>query len=131
MLDEQAQKVRDSLRATLIGWARQMGEGIELYRQCAHAMPAPGRPLVRSAQHAPQRHAAVTKNTRRGVGTGRDLFKIRAAYPAGVDSKQNLAGPDFGHRHFFQAHIVHAAIQAAFMVEGIPFASLSATSVSV
>ena len=32
MLDEQAQKVRDSLRATLIGWARQMGEGVELYR---------------------------------------------------------------------------------------------------
>jgi hypothetical protein len=27
MLDEQAQKVRDSLRATLIAWARQMGEG--------------------------------------------------------------------------------------------------------
>ena len=27
ILDEQAQKVRDSLRATLIGWARQSGEG--------------------------------------------------------------------------------------------------------
>jgi hypothetical protein len=27
MLDEQAQKVRDSLRATLIAWARHMGEG--------------------------------------------------------------------------------------------------------
>ena len=36
------------------------GRGIELYRQCAHAMPAPRGPLVRSAQHAPQRHAAAT-----------------------------------------------------------------------
>jgi len=42
MLDEQAQKVRESLRATLIGWARQMGEGSS-YRdnvpmQCLHAV---------------------------------------------------------------------------------------------
>ncbi|MGO8790609.1 MAG: UTP--glucose-1-phosphate uridylyltransferase, partial [Terriglobia bacterium] len=40
MLDEQAQKVRDSLRATLIGWARQMGEGSDytdnLPMQCLH-----------------------------------------------------------------------------------------------
>jgi hypothetical protein len=40
MLDEQAQKVRDSLRATLIGWARQMGEGSSytdnLPAQCLH-----------------------------------------------------------------------------------------------
>ena len=40
MLDEQAQKVRDSLRATLIGWARQMGEGSSytdnLPMQCLH-----------------------------------------------------------------------------------------------
>ena len=40
MLDEQAQKVRDSLRATLIGWARQMGEGSSytdnVPMQCLH-----------------------------------------------------------------------------------------------
>ncbi len=40
MLDEQAQKVRDSLRATLIGWARQMGEGCSytdnVPMQCLH-----------------------------------------------------------------------------------------------
>jgi hypothetical protein len=40
MLDEQAQKVRDSLRATLIAWARQMGEGSSytdnLPMQCLH-----------------------------------------------------------------------------------------------
>ena len=40
MLDEQAQKVRDSLRATLIGWARQMGEGSSYVdnvpMQCLH-----------------------------------------------------------------------------------------------
>ncbi len=40
MLDEQAQKVRDSLRTTLIGWARQMGEGSSytdnVPMQCLH-----------------------------------------------------------------------------------------------
>jgi len=40
LLDEQAQKVRDSLRSTLIGWARQMGEGSSytdnLPVQCLH-----------------------------------------------------------------------------------------------
>jgi hypothetical protein len=40
MLDEQAQKVRDSLRATLIAWARQAGEGSNytdnLPMQCLH-----------------------------------------------------------------------------------------------
>ena len=40
MLDEQAQKVRDSLRAALIGWARQAGEGADytdnLPLQCLH-----------------------------------------------------------------------------------------------
>jgi hypothetical protein len=40
MLDEQAQKVRDGLRAALIGWARQMGEGSSytdnLPAQCLH-----------------------------------------------------------------------------------------------
>jgi hypothetical protein len=40
LLDEQAQKVRDSLRATLIAWARQMGEGGKytdnLPMQCLH-----------------------------------------------------------------------------------------------
>jgi hypothetical protein len=40
MLDEQAQKVRDSLRAALIGWARQAGEGTDytdnVPSQCLH-----------------------------------------------------------------------------------------------
>jgi len=40
MLDEQAQKVRDSLRSTLIGWARHMGEGSSytdnVPMQCLH-----------------------------------------------------------------------------------------------
>ena len=40
MLDEQAQKVRESLHATLIGWARQAGEGGDytdnLPMQCLH-----------------------------------------------------------------------------------------------
>jgi hypothetical protein len=40
MLDDQAQKVRDSLRATLIAWARHMGEGASytdnIPMQCLH-----------------------------------------------------------------------------------------------
>jgi UTP--glucose-1-phosphate uridylyltransferase len=40
VLDEQAQKVRESLHSTLIGWARQMGEGADytdnLPIQCLH-----------------------------------------------------------------------------------------------
>ncbi len=36
MLDEQKQKVRDSLRAALIGWAQQSGRRRRLYRQSAH-----------------------------------------------------------------------------------------------
>ena len=40
MLDEQAQKVRDSVRATLIAWARHMGEGASytdnVPMQCLH-----------------------------------------------------------------------------------------------
>ena len=40
ILDEQAQKVRESLRATLIGWTRQMGEGSSytdnVPMQCLH-----------------------------------------------------------------------------------------------
>jgi hypothetical protein len=40
LLDEQAQKVRESLRASLITWARQMGEGMDytenLPMQCLH-----------------------------------------------------------------------------------------------
>jgi hypothetical protein len=54
MLDEQAQKVRDSLRAALIAWARQMGEGASYTDNVP--MPAPRRPLVRSAQHDAKRH---------------------------------------------------------------------------
>jgi hypothetical protein len=46
LLDEQAQKVRESLHASLIGWARQAGEGRRLHRQPADAMPASGRALV-------------------------------------------------------------------------------------
>jgi hypothetical protein len=40
ILDEQAQKVRDSLRSTLIGWAKHMGEGSDytdnVPMQCLH-----------------------------------------------------------------------------------------------
>jgi hypothetical protein len=40
LLDEQAQKVRDSLHAALLGWARQAGEGNDytdnLPMQCLH-----------------------------------------------------------------------------------------------
>ena len=40
LLDEQAQKVRESLHATLIAWAKQMGEGSNytdnLPLQCLH-----------------------------------------------------------------------------------------------
>src|ERR1039458_649147 len=40
ILDEQAQKVRDSLRTALIGWARQAGEGNDytdnVPAQCLH-----------------------------------------------------------------------------------------------
>src|SRR5690606_11583286 len=40
MLDEQAQKVQDSLRAALIGWAQQSGEGTDytdnVPMQCLH-----------------------------------------------------------------------------------------------
>ncbi len=46
LLDEQAQKVRDSLRHALIEWATRAGEGSRLHRQRADAVPAPGRPLV-------------------------------------------------------------------------------------
>ena len=58
MLDEQAQKVRESLRAALIGWAAGRRRGQRLHRQPAAAVPAPGRPLVRGAEPAPQRRAA-------------------------------------------------------------------------
>ena len=50
MLDEQQQKVRDSLRAALIGWARGAGRGQRLHRQPAAPVPASGRPLVRSCR---------------------------------------------------------------------------------
>ncbi len=46
LLDEQAQKVHESLHAALIGWAQQHGRGQRLHRQPAAAVPAPGGPLV-------------------------------------------------------------------------------------
>ena len=56
ILDVQAQKVRESLHASLIGWAEAAGGGSDytdnVPLQCLHH-----RPLVRGAQHAPQRHA--------------------------------------------------------------------------
>ena len=57
MLDEQQQKVRDSLRAALINWARAAGEGSDYTDNLPAPMPAPGRPLVRSAEPAAQRRA--------------------------------------------------------------------------
>jgi hypothetical protein len=52
----------------------------------------------------------VTKNTRGGVGASSDLFEVGPADSAGVDSNQNLPRPDFRHRNFFHAHIVHATV---------------------
>ena len=57
LLDEQAQKVRESLHAALIRWAEQAGEGSDYTDNLPHAVPAPGRPLVRGAQPAAQRRA--------------------------------------------------------------------------
>ena len=59
LLDDQAQKVRESLHASLIAWAQQAGEGEQLYRQPAAAMPASGRALVRAAEPVPQRRAGA------------------------------------------------------------------------
>ena len=57
MLDEQAQKVRESLHATLIAWARQMGEGANytdnLPMQCLH----PVGHWYEVPEPAAQRHA--------------------------------------------------------------------------
>ncbi len=58
-LEEQQQKVRESLRAALLNWARAAGEGERLHGQSAGAMPASGRPLVRGAQPAAQRRAGA------------------------------------------------------------------------
>ncbi len=49
LLDEQAQKVRDSLHAALIGWAQGAGEGSDYTDNLPAAMSAPGRALVRGA----------------------------------------------------------------------------------
>jgi hypothetical protein len=45
LLDEQAQKVRESLHAALIQWAAAPAKE-RLHRQSAHAVPASGGPLV-------------------------------------------------------------------------------------
>ena len=58
MLDEQQQKVRDSLRARADRLGAQRRRGQRLHRQPAAPVPAPGRPLVRGAEPAPQRRAA-------------------------------------------------------------------------
>ena len=75
LLDEQAQKVRDSLHAALIDWAQAGRRGQRLHRQPAAAVPAPGRPLVRGAEPAAQRRA--------GASAG------RAAEPAVPDGAQH------------------------------------------
>ncbi len=59
VLDEQAQKVRESLHAALDRLGRERRLRQRLHRQPAAAVPAPGRPLVRGAQPAAQRHAAA------------------------------------------------------------------------
>ena len=46
-------------RAALIGWAQAAGEASRLPGQPARPVPAPGRPLVRGPEPAPQRHAGV------------------------------------------------------------------------
>ncbi len=58
-LDAQQQKVRESLRAALIGWAKASGEASRLPGQPAGPVPASGRPLVRSPEPAQKRHAGV------------------------------------------------------------------------
>ena len=68
-LDAQAQKVRDSGRAALIGWAQRGGRGERLHGQPAVAVPAPGRPLVRSPEHAPQRRAGSCWTSSRSCNT--------------------------------------------------------------
>ena len=55
VLDEQQQKLRDSLRQALIGWARQAGEASDYTDNLPASMPPPGWPLVRGAQPLPQR----------------------------------------------------------------------------
>ncbi len=56
-LDEQAQKVRESLRAALFNWARAAGEGGDYTDNLPGAMPASRRPLVRGAEPLAQRRA--------------------------------------------------------------------------
>ena len=56
-LDEQQQKVQDSLRAALLNWARSAGEGGDYTDNLPAPMPAPGGTLVRGAEPAAQRRA--------------------------------------------------------------------------
>ena len=64
LLDEQAQKVRESLHATLIAVGATGGRRQRLHRQSAAAVPASGGPLVRGAQPAAQRHAGAAAGRR-------------------------------------------------------------------
>ncbi len=57
VLDEQQQKVRESLRAALIDWAQATRRRQRLHRQPPHPVHPSGRPLVRDSQHAAQRDA--------------------------------------------------------------------------
>ncbi len=66
VLDEQAQKVRESLHAALIAWARQTGEGSDYTDNLPAAVPASGGPLVRDAEPAAQRHAGPAARSVRG-----------------------------------------------------------------
>ena len=59
LLDEQAQKVRESLRSRADRMGTLGRRRKRLYRQFAAAMSASGRPLVRGAQSAAQRHPAL------------------------------------------------------------------------
>ncbi|HEY1862000.1 MAG TPA: hypothetical protein VGG61_16685, partial [Gemmataceae bacterium] len=52
----------------------------------------------------------VAKDPWCGMGTGGDLFQVSTTHTTRVYSDQHLAWPDRRHRHRFQAHVIHAAV---------------------
>ena len=102
ILDVQAQKVRESLHAALIGWAEAAGGGSDYTDNAPAAMPAPDRPLVRAAQHAPQRHARPVAAAATGVETHppaqhRHARRRSRSEPAGPAHSQRRRADVRGH----------------------------------
>ena len=83
VLDEQQQKVRESLRTALMGWARQMGEGEDYTDNLPSPMPASGGALVRVSQHAQKRNA-------------REVVAGTTSVEASVAAQHRHAGGKFG-----------------------------------